>query len=123
VAVVAAGELEDLVAASHPPGQAQHRHGGFGARVDQAHLLDGHPSDDLGSKIDFGERGCPVRGSALRRLGHRADDLGMCVPEQHGTPGAHQVDQLVAVDVVKVGTAGAGNESRRATDGSKRTNW
>ena len=55
VSVVTAGELDDLVAASHAPGQAQHRHGGFGPRVDQADLLDGHPLDDLGCKINFGQ--------------------------------------------------------------------
>ena len=117
--VVAAGKLNDLVAAGDRAGQSQHRHSGFGARVDQSNLFDRHPLDDFASKINFGERRCAVRGSAPRRIGYRADDVRMGVAEQHRAPGTHQVDELIAVDVVEVRTASAGNEAWRAADGSE----
>ena len=116
MAVIAAGKLDDLVPARDAAGEAQHGHGRLGTRVHQADLLNGHSIDDLRSKINFGDGRCTVRGSALRRLGHGADDLRMGVTEQHRPPRAHQVHQLIAVDVVEVRAAGPGDEPRRTAD-------
>jgi hypothetical protein len=50
----------------------------------------------------------------------RTNDLGVGVAKQHRAPGADQVDELVAVDVIEVRTRGARDEARRAADGQER---
>src|SRR4029453_16589915 len=120
MSVVATGEFYDLVAARDTSGQAQHRHGGFSARVDQADLLDGHPLDDLGCKINFGYRRRAVWGSAPSSISHPTHEVGMGMAEQHRTPGADQVDQFVAVDVIQVRAAGTSDESWRPAHRSER---
>ena len=54
VAVVAAGETHERLAARRRAGQPQRAHRGFRARGDQPHLLDGrHRVDDLGGELDL----------------------------------------------------------------------
>ncbi len=50
-----------------------------------------------------------------------AEHLGVGVAEQHRTPGADQVDQLVAVHVVQVRPGGPGDEPWAPADGQERT--
>ncbi len=114
VAVVAAGELHDQVAAGHAAGQAQGRHGGLGAGGHEAHALD----RDLGGD-QLGQRGLLQRGGAEAEAAvhggvHGLDDLGVLVAQQHGAPRADQVHVLVALDVGQVRAACAGHEPGRA---------
>ncbi len=99
MAVVATGELHDHVAAGEAARQPDRRHGGLGARRDEPHPLDRRPRHDLLGQVDLGHgRGAVRRAAGHGRL-HRRLHLRVGVADQHRTPGADQVDVLVAVDV------------------------
>jgi hypothetical protein len=81
VAVVAAGELHDLAAPGEAAGQPDGAHGGLGAAVDQAHLLDRPDAlDDALGELDLARaRRAEARaagGGGLQRL----DDGRVGVP-------------------------------------------
>ena len=108
VAVIAAFELDDDVAAGGGAGEADGGHGGFGAGADEAHFLDGGiAGDDALGEIGLGGGGGAeaggVRGGALDGF----DDGREGVAEDHGAPGAEVVDVAVAVGVGEVGACGA----------------
>ena len=116
VPVVAAGELDDLRAAGEATGQPDRRHGGLGAGVDQADLLDRGAVDDLGGQLHLtrggrAEAGAPG-GGGLHGLHH----LRVGVPEDQRTPGADQVDVAAAVGVVQPRALATDHETRRAAD-------
>ena len=121
VAVVAAGELDDLGAAGVPAGQPDRAHGGLGAGVDQPQPVDrGHPADDLGGQLGLG-RGGGAEGQTVRRGPlHGLDDGGVGVAEDHRAPGAHQVDVAVAVGVGQPVALGGGDEPRGAAHRGER---
>ena len=101
MAVVAALELDDLVAAGGAARQPQRAHRRLGARADQAHLLDRRHA----------ARGSPRRArsrarSARRTRGRRrrprctaSSTAGMAVAEDHRPPGADVVDVALAFGV------------------------
>ena len=60
--------------------------------------------------------------SAPGGVGDRADYVGMGMAQQHRTPGADQVNQLVAVDVIQVRAAGMIDEAWRPAHRSERAN-
>jgi hypothetical protein len=120
VAVVAAGELHDDVAAGEPAGQPDRRHRGLGARRHQPEPLDRGAADDLLDQGDLVLGRGAVRRAAGGRLADRGDHLGVSVPEEHRPPGADQVDVLVAVDVGEPRPARRGDEPGRAADGVER---
>ncbi len=99
VAVVAAGELHDQVPPGEAAGQPDRGHGGLGARRHEPDPLDGGPGHDLLGELDLGRGRGAVRRAAGDRLGDCCEHLGVGVAEQHRTPGADQVDVVVAVDV------------------------
>ena len=126
VAVIAAFELDDEVAAGEAAGQADRGHGGFGAGVDQAHHFDGRDgiADGCG-ELDFGFGGRAETGADVERSVDGGEDLGMAVAEQQRAPGADVVDVLVAVDVEEVRAFAAGDEHggcRRRCERRERAN-
>ena len=100
MAVVAAGELDDLGAAGESAGQPDRAHRGLGAGVDQPDQLDRrHPVDDLGGQFAFGGSRRPERQASGGGLGDGLHDRRVRVAEDHRPPRADQVDVAVAVGV------------------------
>lgn len=119
VAVVAAGELDDLGAAGEAPGQPDRRHGRLGPRVDQPDLLDRGAVDDLGGQLHLTRGGGAEAGAEGGGLPDRLDHLGVGVAQDQRPPGADQVDVAPPVGVVQPGTL-PDHEARGATDGTER---
>ena len=121
VAVVAAGELHDAVAARKTTGHAERAHRGFGPRADHPHLFDrGDRLDDhLGQfRLRFGRR------AEARPLGEGrfdgSDDLGMGVPQDQRAPRADVIDQAITVDVDEVRPLASLDEEGFAPDRAER---
>ncbi len=121
VAVVAARELHDDVAAGEAAGQSDRRHRGLGAGGDEADPLDRRTPDDLLGEVDLGLRGCAVRRAARERVTDGRHHLGVGVAEQHRAPGADQVDVVLPVDVGQPGAGGRPDEARGPADGAEGT--
>ncbi len=111
VAVVAALELDDLVASGVAAGQAQGAHGGLGAGVDHAqHLHGGDGLADGAGQADLVGAGGAEAGAGLHRVQGRGRDLGISVAQEHGAPAEHVVDELAALHGGHARSAGAGDE-------------
>ena len=122
MAVVAAGELHDHVAAREGAGQAQGAHRRLGARADQADRLDGRDARaHLLREGHLARLRRAERQAARRLLLHRRDDLRVRVSHDHRPPGAHQIDVLAAVHIGEQSTLRRGQERRRASHRSERT--
>ena len=121
VPVVVAGELDDHVAAGEAAGQADRAHRGFGAGVDQPHLLDArHGLDDQLGQLALGlGRRAEARAAASGRF-DRGDDGRMRVAEDQRPPGADVVDVAVAVDVPQIRALAALDDDRLAADAAER---
>jgi hypothetical protein len=105
VPVIAALELHDQVAPGETASHADGRHGGFRARIHQAHHLDGgHGVDDGVRQVDLLLGGRAETRADGERLLERRQDLGMTVAQQQRTPRSHVIDVLVAVHVEEVRT-------------------
>ena len=103
MAVVAAGELHDEVAAGEPAGEPDRGHGGLGAGGDQPDLLDRRAAPRSPRRArPRSASGCRTtcRGTPPRR---RLPGPRVGVAEQERAPRADQVDVLVAVDVAQPG--------------------
>ena len=110
VAVIAALEFDDEVASGVSAGEADGGHAGFGAGADEAKFFDGGEAvGDAFGEVGFGGDGGPEAGSSGGGLLDGFDDGGEGVAEDHGAPGAEEVEVAVAVDVVEVGSAGRGS--------------
>ncbi len=120
VAVIAAFEFDDAVAACEAAGEADGGHGGLGAAVDHADFLDGgDPGGDDLSHFDF-ERVGDTKGDAAFGGGLDGVDDGLGgMAEDGGAPGADVVDEVVAIDIPDVGAFGFGDEERVAIDVSE----
>ena len=117
MAVVAAFELDDLVAAGIATGQANGAHGGFGAGVDHAdHVHGRHQLADLVGHGDFGGGGGAEAQAVADRLIHGLNHLWVVMAENHGPPGAHIIDVAIVVFVVQVRPLGLVEEHRGAAD-------
>ena len=96
-AVIAALELQDLVAA---PEGACHPHGievGLRAARHEAHLLGaGQRIDDLGRQSDAGLVVGEEGGAERHLLQHRLDHLGMGVADEHRAGAEQEIDILPA---------------------------
>ena len=105
MAVVAALELDHLVAAGVGTDQAQHSHAGLGAAVDEAHHLNAGDSVDhhFGQGVFQGTR-CSEAGALLDRFLQCCDHLGVGVAADGRSPAADVVDVLIAIHVPGIGT-------------------
>jgi len=117
VAVVAAVELDDLVAFGEAAGQADAGHGGLGAGVDHADFLDaGDPGgDELGHfhLVGIGDaEGEAVFGGFVDGVG----EDGGGVAENVGAPAADVVDVGFAIDILDAAAFGAADEEGVAID-------
>ena len=98
VAVVAAGELEDTVAAGEAARQPDRAHRRLRAGRDETNALDGRNRvDDLRGELDLA-LGRRAEGRAVARRGDdRIHGLGIRVPEEQRPPGHHPVDVRASV--------------------------
>jgi hypothetical protein len=121
MAVVAALELDHLVATGVAAGQTQRAHGGLGSGADHADHV--HARDQLADlvghrRLELGRR---PEGQALQdALLHGLDDLRMGVPQDHGAPGADIVDIAFAVGIDRIGAGGTVEEDGIAAHAAKR---
>ena len=100
VAVVAAGELEDLGAAGRAAGEAHRGHPGFGPGRHEPYLLDrGHRVADRLRQLHFASGGRTERRAFGRGALHRFDDARVGVTEDRRPPRLHVVEVAVAVGV------------------------
>ena len=121
VAVVGAGELQQLRAAGRRAGEADRAHRGLGARRGHAQHLDaGHAAADLLGEVDLARRRGAEARAALRRVGDRRDDLRVGVAGDERPPRAHPVDVRVLVDVEDLAARAALHEQRVAADRAHR---
>jgi len=120
VAVVAAFELDDEVAAGESAGETDGGHAGLGAGGDKAEFFDGGEaaSDEFG-QICFGGDGGSKAGAFGSGLLDGFDYGGKGVAEDHWAPGAEQIEVSVAVFVVEVGAFGVGKEGRVSAYGAE----
>ena len=113
MAVVGAGELDQLLAPGNGPREADRAHRRLCARVDHPDHLDrGEAVADRGCKLDLALGRRAVAGPAGGGLGHRLDDAGIGVAENQWAPGADPVDVAVAVDVDQLEALAALDEDR-----------
>src|SRR5690606_1670739 len=111
VAVVAAVDLDELVATGEAAGEAHGGHGRLGTRVDGAHLVDGGQggTDGLGElHLELGGRS--ERSASAQRLLDGFEDFGVSVAEHQGTPRADEIDKALAVDAVDEAAVAVGDE-------------
>ena len=111
VPVVAAGELDDAVAAGEGTGEPDRAHRSLGPGRDQAHPLHGgNRLDDLLGQEHLPLGRSPERGAVPRRVDNRLDRLRVGVAEDQGPPREHPVEIAVAVLVLEVRALGATDE-------------
>jgi len=123
VAVVAALELEDEIAAAHAACETHGAHHRLRPRGDEPDHLDARDqADDPLGELDL-ERGRHAeRRSSDSGLGGRADDLLARVAEEERAPGLHVVDVLVPIGVDDVRALAAHGEARSSAHRSERAN-
>ena len=113
MAVVAPGELEDLLPAGRGPCQAQGAHRRFGAAGDEADHLDRRQRlDHDRGQLHLTLGGSPERGAAGRRSRDGRHHPGVSVAEDEGAPRSQQVDVGAAVDVGDPRPSPRGDEPR-----------
>ncbi len=120
MSVVAAVELDDLVAAGEAAGQPDGRHRRLRAGVAHAHLF--HAGDCVHHQVGHlhfvGIRYAEAR-PVVGGVFHRLDDARRGVAMDRRTPGADVIDVFIAVDVADLGAAGVIDEEGIASDGAK----
>ena len=118
VAVVAALEFHDGVAAGEAACNADRGHRRLGAGVDHAqHLHRRHQARDFFGHAHFRGAGRAVGQSGARRLLHGFAHLGMVVADDHRPPRTDVVDVAFAFDIPQAGAVGVVGEERLAADG------
>ena len=117
VAVVAALELDDAVAAGRRARHAHRAHRRLGAGVDHADHVEGrHDRAQPLGHLDLGRARRAETQTAGGGSLHGGDDLRMRVAGDGRAPGADVVDVGTALDVVQAGALGALEEYRVAAD-------
>ena len=123
MAVVAALELDDLLAAGGGAGQADSAHRGFGAGAHKPDALDRRhqrPNPLAELDLQFGRR--PETGSVLGHGGQNSEQPARCVAVDERPPRHDVVDVVIAVDILDIGAATTADEERRGADRLERTN-
>ena len=121
VAVVVAGELDDLGAAGGGTCEPHRCHRRLRARRDQAHhLRRGNTVDHLRCKLDLRLGRRAEARAALGGTRDRLDHPRMRMPEDQRPPRAHVVDVPVPVDVLDLGAGAGPYEERLAPDRAHR---
>src|SRR5712672_2697407 len=101
--VVAACKFYHQVATSKSARQAKSAHGGFCAAGDEADFLhEWNGAADALRELHFEFGGYAVAGAFLRLLGDGGGYRRIGVAEKHGSPGADEIEELVAVGVVEI---------------------
>ena len=117
MAVIAAFELNQGIAASEATRQAYCAHGRLGTRVNHTDLFDGrHRSTDLLCQFCFQRGGGAITQALLRSVLHGGNDIWIGMAEDHGAPRAHVIDISSAVSTVEQRTACMVNKHRGATN-------
>ena len=121
VAVVGAGELQQLRAAGHRAGEPDRAHRRLGARRRHPqHLHARHAAADLLGEVDLAGGRCAERRALRGGLDDRRDDVRVRVAVDERAPRADPVDVAVVVDVDELGALGAVDEDRVAADRAHR---
>ncbi len=123
VAVVAALELDDERSPGESAREADGGHASLGPGADEPELLDGrktllHEFGEVAFRGGAGAEG----GGAAGGLTDGLDCGRKGVAQEHGAPGAEEVDVAVAVGVGQEGAFGTGDEGRMAAHGAKCAN-
>ena len=117
MAVIAAGELDDLVAPGRRPRDAHRAHRRFGSRADEPDPLHRrHQHGDALGKARFEFGGAPKLVPRARRCRQRLQQPSGRVAVNQRAPGHHVVDVGVAVDILELRAASAHDEQRRRAD-------
>ena len=120
MAVIAAGELNDLVPSCGGARQSQGAHGRFRTGVDQANLVHTrHGGDDQFCKPGFGEGRSPEAGALLHRFGCASNNFRICMAENERSPAQHVIDVGIAIDIRHLAAGARFKEDRRSANGSK----
>ena len=118
MAVIAAVDLDDLRATRETPGDAHRGHRRLGAGRHKPQLLQrGHRQADALGEIDFTGGGRAKAGPRRRGGRDGRDDVRIGVPEDERSPGSHEVEVAIAIDILNVGARTAVQEDRRSPDG------
>ena len=121
VAVIGAGELEDLVATRGCAREPQRAHRRLRAGRRHPHHLDRRDAlHDLGGERDLAGRRGAIARAERRRLLHRTHDLRVRVTVDQRTPRADVVDVAVAVHVDQLAALAARDEQRVSADRAHR---
>mmetsp|Transcript_1349 Transcript_1349/g.3817 ORF Transcript_1349/g.3817 Transcript_1349/m.3817 type:complete len:483 (+) Transcript_1349:151-1599(+) len=117
VAVVAAVELDHLLALGVRAHQAEHTHAGLGAGVGEAHHLHRrHRVDDHLRELVLERTGSAERRALVHGLLDRIQHAIVRVAHDRRAPRADVVDVLVAVDVIRLAALHAVKDNRLAAD-------
>src|SRR5680860_345969 len=115
--VVAAGELQELVALRCTAREAYRAHPSLGPRRYESHSLDiGDHLNDRPGHFDFQLARGPEGRSAPGGICDRSHDLGVGVAEQQRAPALDEVDVLVSIDIGNRCTGCPLDEERMRTD-------
>ena len=121
VAVVAALELQDEVAAGESAGEPDRAHRRLGpARDEPDHLHRRHGRDDALGELDLRSPSARRTWSRLGCRSCRFHDLGPRVAEQQRAPRLHEVDVAAAVRIDDVRALAPDREPRDAADRPER---
>ena len=120
MAMIAAIELDDFVAAGEAAGEADGAHAGLGAGTGHAHFL--HTGDQRANEPGHGDLeriGNAEAGAVIGGGFHGGDDFGVAMAEDGGAPGEDVVDVVVTIHIPYAAAAGAIDEEGLAADGAK----
>src|SRR5216683_130167 len=118
--VVASCKFYDQVATSESASQAKSTHSGFGTAGNEADFLhEWNGAANALRELDFEFGGYAVACAFLRLIGDGGGDGRIGVAEQHGAPGANEIQKLVAVSIVKILALAAFDDQRFATNGAE----
>ena len=111
--VIAADELQHLVAARHSASQTQGRHGGLRTGVHHTHHVHaGERVHDHAGQLDLGRARRAVTGSLSGSFDDRLGHVGMGMTEQHRAPRFHEIDHFLTVHGGHAAPLGRGDEQR-----------